>query len=826
MRNFKREIVMKKIFLYLFLNILLLVNVFASDNTAGCLQKISTLSGPVEILNKELTSCGYNKGLAELEKVKVDQEKYVLEKLASKLALQIDQNSEETALLTNYFNSNGDDLLMKEADPKGMVKRECSLIQMKEIEKCGGAKKGPLYDMKLGLLKNKLNPINKKSKYGDDLFGILADKYTNNLGISGITNKENNLQCPLDGGASGFSLTSQLDNISAEQIIKIIQENKDPQVLKELFDRYAQLKFIRDSGKIEELKKFLTEFNPNKKRPSAKEYIGQFFKDKNNQRNFFVPAMASECSKISKNINLFLCEDLTELGSTNRDNSKMMFNGLDVKPMDDQLIDFDSDAIALRAYGFQCIALAKSKVGKNDQKLDDWYNDFSHNTRPEVSNDKNIEKNKLFCANYSCASNEVKGAPSCKAGGPLFSSDLKKMMECDLSPLGKKCDSDSLKAIDYMASIEKLKSSIGMIFDGNDSSTHSPEEIKKAKSSLPDFAENFLGIEGSLVALGLPVTPTLIAEKTEDFKERKLNSEIPPYQPPTSNHTEYAQNDKVDPGHDSAPNIPYFPSEPIPAPIIPSSSQTSSSYKKIEGIHGKAKNEVSDDLNNPFGNKRETVEVQKKITETPQAESTATNSFIPNEQKNYSSIERELENKLKSGERSLEERRQLADLRDANYWARVQDLERKENEFRESRRKNENTEEKNTPKNSSGDAGSSLRKEDAKKTIDKLKREIASDVSASSAGIIVTPEKLDKLEKKDLKNYGVDVEEPFIISIRMKGKLIHVRVAKVKMNNKTFLAPSLDEDNKEVTEVILKSPIFKEFRYYYDKKNASYFPVK
>jgi hypothetical protein len=77
-----------------------------------------------------------------------------------------------------------------------------------------------------------------------------------------------------------------------------------------------------------------------------------------------------------------------------------------------------------------------------------------------------------------------------------------------------------------------------------------------------------------------------------------------------------------------------------------------------------------------------------------------------------------------------------------------------------------------------------------------------------------------------LKNYGVDVEEPFIISIRMKGKLIHVRVAKVKMNNKTFLAPSLDEDNKEVTEVILKSPIFKEFRYYYDKKNASYFPVK
>lgn len=100
------------------------------------------------------------------------------------------------------------------------------------------------------------------------------------------------------------------------------------------------------------------------------------------------------------------------------------------------------------------------------------------------------------------------------------------------------------------------------------------------------------------------------------------------------------------------------------------------------------------------------------------------------------------------------------------------------------------------------------------------------EVSASSSGLIVTPEKLDQLDKIDLKNYGVNIEEPFIISIRMNGKLIHVRVAKVAMQGKTFLAPRLNDDNAEVKAAVLKSPLFKEFRYFYEKEHSSFFPVK
>ena len=82
------------------------------------------------------------------------------------------------------------------------------------------------------------------------------------------------------------------------------------------------------------------------------------------------------------------------------------------------------------------------------------------------------------------------------------------------------------------------------------------------------------------------------------------------------------------------------------------------------------------------------------------------------------------------------------------------------------------------------------------------------------------------MQKKDLTKYGVNVEEPFVISVRLKGKLIHVRVAKVSVKGKTFLAPRLNEDNEEIKEAVLKSPLFKEFRYYFEKEHSTYFPVK
>jgi hypothetical protein len=42
-------------------------------------------------------------------------------------------------------------------------------------------------------------------------------------------------------------------------------------------------------------------------------------------------------------------------------------------------------------------------------------------------------------------------------------------------------------------------------------------------------------------------------------------------------------------------------------------------------------------------------------------------------------------------------------------------------------------------------------------------------------------------------------------------------VAKITSKGKTFLAPSLNEDNKEIKAVVLKSPVFKDFRDYYQQ---------
>ncbi len=818
-----REFEMKKIYPYI-LVLFVIPNVFANDGVKGCLSTVSTLSGPIEMLNKELTSCGYNKGLAELEKVKKDQEKYVLEKLASKLALQINQNLEETAFLTNFFNSNGDDLLMKEADTAGNVKRECSLSQMKEIEKCGGTSKGSLYDMKLNFLKKNLNPTNKKSKYGDGLFGILADKYTSNLGVAGFTKNNSNLQCPLDGEASGFSLTSQLDEISAEQIVKTLQTNKDPLVLKELFDNYGQLKFIRDAEKIDDFIKYISGFNLNKNKSSAKIYIANFFKDKKNQKEFFAPTMANECSKVTKNINKFLCSDLDELGSIKKDNSKMIFNGLEVKPMDDQLIDFDSDDVALRAYGFQCIALAKSKIPNDahgtinsEQKLDDWYDGFTKNTRPEVSVDNNIEKKKLFCANYSCSSEDSKGSSSCKSGGPLLSSDLKKIMQCDLSPLGKKCDSDALKAIDYMEGNEKLRFSIGNIADVMNSSSQSQEDIQKAKSSLPDFAENFLGIEGSLIALGKPVTPIMIAEKMEDFKERKLNSEIPPYKAPNPERTEYAKNDKAESVFETAPSIPRTPNEytstVTPTSIVNRILPSGSTSQRIEGVRRNSKNDYwTDDL--PETTKKDkTTKTSQNDSATPGAQSspsTQNSEFTKQEFENYKSeVSKEVNaNRSKisavSGELARTQQ-ELASQR-AEMERRFADLERKQNEFKDSSKPKEVAEVK------------SLKKEadTLKSDMAKLDRAPAS-ISSGSGGLIVTPESLKTLSEVELQKRGVDIDESFVISIKIKDKngineeLVNVAVIRHNTNGKSYLIPRYEGKNEEIIKAIEKSPLFSDF---------------
>lgn len=817
-----------------FLFFLITTKTFSSDEVLKCR---NVGSSPLTLLEKNIYSCGFQKGIAEFEGVKEEHRKNIYEKLSKNLALQIKQNLEETALLTTYFKENNDDLTMGSAE----VKSQCRLDHVRAIQSCGGKKAGPLQEMKLNLLKMNIKGKDETSPYGDDLYGILAGKYVKNLGVN--QSNENKSQCPVDGDAGGFILNSQLDEISAEHIIETLSL---PSVVDGIiFDNYVQLKLIKDTNDPEFIEKFKKYVKEKPKDVSAKEYISKFFIDKDNQKKL-ATAVASQCATINNNINKFLCSDLDELGSLNSKTSISMFNGLDVGSMNDQYdVDFNDKAV-LTAYGFQCLAKEKSNAlvksntaEKTEQRLDDWYAAFTKNTRQPMSEVQSIDKTKRFCDLYSCNNEKSKSAQSCLAGGPISSSDLGKMFECNLNPRGKDCTSDTLKAVEYISSLEKLKQSVGL---GSGemalSRQSSDEKIKKVVSSLPDFAENYLGVEGSLIALGKPVTVLTLTEKTQEFKDRNLNSSTLAFTPAVSEK-------RFAGGSTNLETLPQNNSIIGPSEFADNKTIGASDFVKktnwVEADNSAFRKPASTNNAIERDNSDPTREDLKKDLEDLKKTIAASNSSPAHHEEsaaNYEKIEGIRSNnpayeswakRLRDKESSLSGREGDVNARESDVWRREQLVKAREEELAQKREvAAENSHDKTDKQTiaTNETKPTATRDDGGKKILGKPKAELAAELNVSSLGLTVTPEKLDKLEKKDLKELGVNIEEPFVISILLKGKVVHVRVAKATVKGKSFLVPRLNEDNKEVKEVILKSPIFKEFRYFYEKENSSYFPVK
>ncbi|MDD4974091.1 MAG: hypothetical protein PHY93_07050 [Bacteriovorax sp.] len=791
--------------------IILSTPAFSAEKAPDCIREMKTTDGPLANLDKTLTSCGYMEGLTNLKGQKEAHQKAIYEKLSSKLSKKINQNSEETALLTNYFYSNGADLSMNNTE----VKKSCNLPSLKNIETCGGKKqKGAFYEMKLNALKKSLNPSGEKSKLGDGLYGILADKYVKNMGIANLGNKEKSLQCPLDGGISPFILSSQLDELSAQDIINGVKSSND--AFGAAFDSYAQLKFLKSAGKeaVAEFKKYVLE-KSNNKDISAKDYIAKFFLREDIQKKYLAPTLANQCKSINDNINRFLCEDLTELGSTDSEVSTKMFDGLDIGPIDDQFGVDKTNMDTMTAYGLQCLAQEKKKAPvdkyvpkEKEEKLDDWYNQFSSNMRPEES-DNTVDKIKeKFCADYTCTSEKSKNSPSCKLGGPLLSGDMKVIYGC---PAGELCKSGILKSIDYLAGIEKIKTSSGFE-SGSLSSSPRTDDVKKAIGIFPDFAANYLGVEGTLKALSLPLT---LADATiDDFKVRNLETTPPPYQPPTSNHTEYAKNDKVDPGHDSAPNIPYFPSVPVAsAPMIPSYfPPQSNDKKKIEGVTGKTDSDHwTDDIVDTTKKDKEIKATTNDFAKTDVSNSSVSkNSEYSKEQfEEYKKgVNRELSanrSRMSAISSELNKTQQELASQRAEMERRLSDVERRRNEIKES----------SNPKDIAESRALKKEADTLKNEISNLIREPAA--TKSGGGVIVTPENLKTLNEEELQKRGVNVEESFVISIKIKDKtgkgehLVNVPVIRHSSNGKSYLIPRYDGKNEEIIKAIEKSPLFYDF---------------
>ena len=303
----------------------------------------------------------------------------------------------------------------------------------------------------------------------------------------------------------------------------------------------------------------------------------------------------------------------------------------------------------------------------------------------------------------------------------------------------------------------------------------------------------------------------------EDFKERKLNSEIPPYKAPNSERTEYAKNDKAESVFETAPSIPRTPNEytstVTPTSIVNRILPSGSTSQRIEGVRRNSKNDYwTDDL--PETTKKDkTTKTSQNDSATPGAQSspsTQNSEFTKQEFENYKSeVSKELNaNRSKisavSGELARTQQ-ELASQR-AEMERRFADLERKQNEFKDSSKPKEVAEVK------------SLKKEadTLKSDMAKLDRAPAS-ISSGSGGLIVTPESLKTLSEVELQKRGVDIDESFVISIKIKDKngineeLVNVAVIRHNTNGKSYLIPRYEGKNEEIIKAIEKSPLFSDF---------------
>ena len=384
-----------------------------------------------------IQDCNFAKKLVDNDDVKAYHREKVYEKFAEKIAKNVEQNFEEIALLEQFYSENNQELMMGST----AIKDQCKISQFTKMEnKCGGKK--------LELLKAQYK------SGGSTLYQKFSSKFimTRNLGVVDVK------QCPISGASGAFTLDSQLDSSSVLNFIKNLKTEKigndenSKGRIDSLFSQYPLFKLVtktNDQAFIEKFKSYAKTFAGPPE--NAKKYISEFFFNPENQK-LLSGGLAEQCKVISKNIDTFLCNDLTQLASTNPTASLGMFE-LNPEYTNFQETSGLKDDKAYMAFGFKCLAddpKERELLAKSRDTVDNWYKAFTENMRPEINKGKATEKSDDFCEFYLCKEESVQGKNSCKNGGPLSSYDLIEAFKCP----GKDCTEEIRKYITFMKTFE------------------------------------------------------------------------------------------------------------------------------------------------------------------------------------------------------------------------------------------------------------------------------------------------------------------------------------------------------------------------------------
>jgi hypothetical protein len=798
----------------------------------------------ISSLEKTLKSCEVQKKLATEPAVQDKHRKLIYDELAKKLATQIKQNSEELSVLTNFSNAKNANFMLG----NDTAKSQCKLENLKTIESCNT--KSNSHQERFSLLKkylpqNKNTPFFDNTKSTQDLYGLVAGKFYSDLGLSGVKNMH---QCPLNQETGSFPLQGQLDDLSANYIVT---QFKDPLAEKnKLYNQYAQLKIIKNSENSEFIKSFESYLKNMPAGSDANEYITNFFKKKENQE-ILANTVAKKCEQMNKNINTFLCEsDLKELGSLNNETSISLFHSLNTEQLLENQEDAEIDKPGvLTAYGMQCLvkdkllAAKKNNIPLNlESSVDQWFADFSKQERPELSQSSINQSVKNFCAFYNCEEEKAKTTNSCIKGGPLSSNDLKIISDCNTKPFGQNCSQVSLQSIKYLENIEKLQ---------NDSSKNTASNNKNTSSKktgkLPAFAENFFGAEGTLKALGQEVTPITIAERKKDIEEYKPAPTTSPStitatpavatQRPTTQAS--SSNSSESNSYESSASTSTTPQY---NPTSASIAATNSNYKvasavKADAKSGAAKAVISADTTSESSNLRAQMEDMIKDLKNEKSANEAETSANAVQGTGASAQKSKAAKTIvnNNGDASISSREEALNRRQRSLDNRSDELDQYKNEL--DRRAAGTPSDRSvaqdgvSPTGNGTGSGTSKSNSGASDggaqgpTLSTARLSAAGgkgDPKSNTAAIIqsgketsaITVEQLETLSPENLKSLGIDSTKPFTLRVNYNSKVYEVPVKAVVYKGNNILGPVIDPKNKDLKELLLKSPLFKSYRDY------------
>lgn len=793
--------------------------------------------GGVGLNTLDKFQCGLAKAVSNDSKVKEEFQNKVYDKLSSKLAEKVNQRLEEIIMLDRYYEQIGLELGKNSED----VKNKCRLDVIANTA-CGSGASSKLLQKKMDLL---MGHFPKSDKVKDD---SLVSRMRAKMGKMRGVEQEKKNNCPISGNTGHFFIESQFSLAEANRFIealkKIDGDPKSPSVrsgtsyVQGFYNKFPQFKMLKDAGKDiikkfeEDVRKYDSSANG-----SSKKYIENVFLSSEYQ-GALAKALADKCSGISNNIKEYMCNDLDHLGMNDDFASEFL--------EDD---DKNEEEINLGiAKGFSCgedsVDTEKAVDFDKGSSISSWNKKFTDDTRLSPSPTDVSTSVNAFCQIYTCKVGTVTHLKSCQSGGPVKSEDLLSLCaEKDLSS----CSIALQQQISFLRTLEKdedvLKSPNQSLASGQKETT----ETQKAKG-FSSFYTNFLGVEGTLMAEGKKITPVTVAEKQQEFTEKKLdttnaaNLSLSNQNPQAklvgkAEPQEVMQQERPITRNDERYNsfiTSQNANEEIRRAFVNSNMKlsdnaTSGKVKKTESSEEsdrteemkKLRAELADAINKVKGTEEEklaTVAENNRSILAPQdtkAETSRSSSLSSAEQARLDQYRDSLnawESKLRSWNNDLTDRE--INLGSGGHGAtsgssRANSPQPSEGTGGSGDYASGNSSGFKLTKASGAVGPAAMAKGDSEAT-----RGPASESAEVEGAAVVSSEALATLKKESLRKLGVQGLDSFIIKVRHQDKLYDVPVKTFSYKGKNIFVPLLNERNRDLSKIIYNSPLFEDYRQY------------